>query len=260
MVRDFSLLELNYPGSLEIDNVGFVRCPTVEEIVKCRIQLAEDAVLHGEDAYNYHLELLVVTRAKVLERYNGLVDEDVLKQLEELSLFNVLILIPELREQLTNSLNFFFEEEVVFDLESGVFRLFQDYSDEVGIINNDNFVAVKNLILKRCHVTPPKVTEGKRRTKKMIEYDKKLEEGRRRSRKWKNEQEAMELGNIVSKLAARVRGADINDIYSWTIYQVYEQFGEINVGIQIDTIMKRWSTWGQDEFDFSMWYQPRNTD
>ena len=148
MVRDFSLLELNYPGSLEIDNVGFVRCPTVEEIVKCRIQLAEDAVLHGEDAYNYHLELLVVTRAKVLERYNGLVDEDVLKQLEELSLFNVLILIPELREQLTNSLNFFFEEDVVFDLESGVFRLFQDYSDEVGIINNDNFVAVKNLILK----------------------------------------------------------------------------------------------------------------
>ena len=260
MARDFTLLELNYPGALEVDDVGHIRCPTIEEIVTCRVQVNDKIVLHGEDAYNYHLELLVITRAKILERFSQVLEEETLKGLEELSLFNVIILIPELREQLSESLNFFFEEDVVFDLEHDVFRLFQDYSEEVGVISDDNFVEVKNLILKRCHVSPPKVTEGKRRSKKMIEYDKKLEEGRRRSRKWKNSQEAMELGNIVSKMAARVRGADINDIYTWTIFQLYEQFGEINVGIQIDTIMKRWSTWGQDDFDFTMWYQPRNTD
>lgn len=260
MSRTFTRLELNYGGSLEIDGVGHVRCPTVEEVTLSKAQIYDDTILHGEDAYNYYLELFVITRAKVLERYSVVIDEELLQQLEKLSLFEVLIAIPDMRDQLVQSLNYFFDEEVVFDYEVGIFRLYQDYSDIVGEINNDNFIEVKNLILARCHVTPPKNTEGKRRSRRMVEYDKKIEEGRKRSRKWKNQQEAMDLGNLVSKIAVKSNAADINDIYTWTIYQLYEQFNEINVGIQIDTILKRWSIWGKDDFDFSMWYQPRSND
>lgn len=260
MGREFSRLELNYSGPLEIDGVGHVRCPTVEEVATCRAQPVEEVILYGEDAYNFYLEMFVITRGKLLERYVDLYEEEDLKEMDKLSLFTVMILAQDTREQLTESLNFFFEEEVVFDYEAGVFRLFQNYSEVVGEINDDNFIEVKNLILKRCHITPPKVTGGKRRSKRMIEFDKKVEEGRKKSRKWKNDQESMELGNIVSKVASRSNAADINDVYTWTIYQLYEQFGEINYAIQIDTILKRWSTWGKEDFDFTSWYHTRSSE
>ena len=260
MAREFSRLELNYFGPLEIDGVGHVRCPTVEEVATCRAQPVEEIILYGEDAYNFYLEMFVITRGKLLERYADVYEEEALKEMDKLSLFTVMILAQDTREQLTDSLNFFFEEEVVFDYEAGVFRLFQNYSDVVGEINDENFIEVKNLILKRCHITPPKVTGGKRRSKRMIEFDKKVEEGRKKSRKWKNDQESMELGNIVSKVASRSSAADINDVYTWTIYQLYEQFGEINYAIQIDTILKRWSTWGKEDFDFTSWYQSRSSE
>ena len=260
MARDFSYLELNYFGPLEIEGVGHVRAPTVEEIALCKASVTEESTLYGEEAYNYYLELLIINRAKLLERYASSLEESSLQELDKLSLFTVLTLIPEVRDQLTESLNFFFEEEVVYDYEAGIYRLFVNYSDEVGQINEENFIEVKSLILKRCHIKPPKSTEGKRRSKRMIEFDKKIEAGRKKSRKWNDEQKSMELGNIVSKVAARSNAADINDVYTWTIYQLYEQFGEINYAIQIDTIMKRWSTWGKDDYDFSSWYQSRSSE
>lgn len=260
MAREFSKLELNAPFPLEIDGVGHIRCPTVQDITKCRVHITDSAVLYAEDAYNYYLELLVISKAKVLERYSPVFEEDVLEKLDKLSLFCVLILIPDLREQLTKTFNFFFEEDVVFDLDTNAFRVFHEYSEEVGVICNDNFIDVRNLILKRVHISPPKVVDGKRRSKKMIEFDKKIEAGRKHSRRYQIDQAAMEIGNIVSKVASKANAADINDVYGWTIYQLYEQFSEINVGIQIDTILKRWSTWGKDDFDFSVWYKPNNSD
>ena len=145
MGREFSRLELNYSGPLEIDGVGHVRCPTVEEVATCRAQPVEEVILYGEDAYNFFLEMFVITRGKLLERYVDLYEEEDLKEMDKLSLFTVMILAQDTREQLTESLNFFFEEEVVFDYEAGVFRLFQNYSEVVGEINDDNFIEVKNL-------------------------------------------------------------------------------------------------------------------
>ena len=260
MVRKFSKLELNYPGPLAIDGVGHIRCPTISEVVQCRVSLTDNFLLWADDAYNYYLELLVISKNQVVERFAEHQTEDVLKELDKLSLFQILTLIPELREQLQAGLNFFFEEEVIYNTELGVFVLYQQYVDSVGIIDDKNFINVKNLILQRCHISPPKITEGKRRSKRMIEFDKKIEEGRKHSSKYKNDQKAMELGNIVSKVAAQSNAADINDIYDWTVYQLYEQFNEINASIQIETILNRWSVWGKDDFDFSIWYKPNSTD
>lgn len=258
-MTDLTKLELNFPGPIKIDGVGHIKSLKVSDIVRCR---RND--IDGESIYNSFLNIFLIKKAQFLESISEMFSEKQLRELDTLPLFTLLILFPKVREVLYDALSFFLEEKVIFLEQEQRFSIIDSKLSEesgrlgeVGSINADNYPDVKNVILARNYITPPSNSNGKRRTKRMIAFDKKIEEGRKKSRRFKEEQEAMQLGNIVSKVS-RYAGAPVSSVYDWTIYQLYDQFSEINTQIQLNTIMRRWSTWGKDDFDFSLWYKTMN--
>lgn len=258
----FTHLELNYPGSLFVKGVGHIRCPRIEEIVGLRNK--SDGSQDGEALYNLFLDILLRTKAQFLELISKNLEEDQLKELDHIPLLYLYLMFEDTRKLLMASIEFFIDESVAYDKANMKLITYTDiaHSDSndivvVGEINVDNFVDVKNLILRRNYIQPPKNPDGKRRSKRMMEFDAKIEKGRKQSKKFKANQQAMQIGNLVSKVAAR-SPIGMNNIYDLTVYQLYDQFFEINGSVQIDAALTRWCVWGKDKFDFSQWYTITN--
>lgn len=258
----FSHLELNSPESLLVQNVGHLRCPTINDIVSLREKTGGER--GGEDVYNLYLDIFLRTKAQFLEAISSNFDEEQLKELDAVPLLLLYLSFRETKELLLDAVDFFFDEDAVLDSESTSVLLvnkidnhgIDDY-EIVGAITIDNFNEVKNLILQRNYVTPPKNAEGKRRSKKMMEFDAKIEKGRKQSAKFKRDREAMQLGNIVSKVASG-SAFSMSSVYSMTVYQLYDCFFELNTSIQINAALTRWCVWGKDKFDFGQWYKITN--
>lgn len=258
----FSHLDLNYPGSLLIEGVGHVRCPTAGEIVKLRE--ASHGARSGEELYNLYLDVFIRTKAQFLEAISTNFDEAQLKELDEVPLLLLYLAFRETRELLLNAVDYFFDEDAVLDSESTSVLLVKkidnhgvDDYEIIGSITAENFNDVKNLILQRNYITPPANPNGKRRSKKMMEHDAKIEKGRKQSTKFKQNQIAMQLGNIVSKVASG-SALSISSVYEMTVYQIYDYFFELNTSVQINAALTRWCVWGRDKFDFSQWYKVTN--
>lgn len=257
-MKEFTHLELNYSGSLFVNGVGHIRCPHIKDIVDLRNQ--SDGKQDGETLYNLFLDVLLRTKAQFLELISKGLNEDQLKELDKVPLFYLYLLFEDTRKLLISSFNFFLDESIFYDEDNSRLITYKDNglsevddATVVGEINADNFVDVKSLILRRNYIQPPKNPDGKRRSKRMMEFDEKIEKGRRQSKKFKANQRAMQIGNLVSKVAAR-SSVGIDHIYNLTVYQLYDQFFEINGSIQIDAATTRWCIWGQDDFDFTQWY------
>lgn len=251
----FSHLELNSPNSLLVQKVGHLRCPTIDEIISLREKT--DGERCGEDVYNLYLDIFLRTKAQFLEAISSSFSEEQLKELDAVPLLLLYLSFKETRELLLDAINFFFDETAIFDSKSTSILLAdgdeKEY-DVIGAITIENFNDVKNLILQRNYITPPKNPDGKRRSKKMIEFDEKIEKGRKQSIKYKQEREAMQLGNIVSKIASG-SAFSISSVYQMTVYQVYDCFFELNTSMQINAALTRWCVWGKEKFDFAQWYK-----
>ena len=217
----------------------------------------------GEDTYNLYLDAFIRTRAQFLEVISENFTEEQLKELDTIPLFHLYLSFTETRELLRSAVQFFFDEEAVVDLDSASVLLVNGSAEPddkmriVGAINVDNFNDVKNLILQRNYVTPPANPDGKRRSKKMMEFDARIEAGRKKSTKFKQNQIAMQLGNLVSKVASS-SAFTISEVYNMTVYQLYNYFFEINTSVQINAALTRWCVWGKEKFDFSQWYKITN--
>lgn len=247
MAKTFSKLELNYTGSLLVKNVGHIKCPTLNEIVECG----------GEELYNYYIYVLLYTKSQIAEVSNIQLTDEVLEELNTTPLFLFMVADSGMREALKDALSFFLNEDIVFDETSVSFlTLTPGTKDVVGCINCNNYETVRDLILQRNYMSPQKEGMVKKKSKKVLEREAKLAAGRKKSKKHKDRENAMRLDNIASKLAARSYSMNIQDVYNLTVYQLYDQFNELNISLQIDTILTRWSVWGKDEFDFSIWCRP----
>lgn len=80
--------------------------------------------------------------------------------------------------------------------------------------------------------------------------------GRAASQKQKAADErALSLSSIISAVAARHHSLNILNIWDLTVYQLYDQFAQLNKSLQVDVSSMRWAAWGQEPFDFSLWYK-----
>lgn len=276
-MEEFTILELNSPSALPVDGVGHVKSPKISDIVN----------IIGKRMYDSYLSIFIITKASFLESISDYYTEQQLTELDRFPLFQILLVFEDTRAKLIDAINFFFVEDFMFDSENLRLVSIVDKStivddkksrfvdrishlsrardksgseiEVVGIIDSDNFGDVRRAILSRNYISTPKNDNGKRRSKKMIEFDRKLEEGRKHSKKKRDEQASMELGNIISKICAWDPGININDLYEYTVYQVYNLFNELNRKIQLDAYISKWSTWGDKDFEFDLWYRTEGT-
>lgn len=263
-MREYTHLELISPHPVLFQGVGHIISPTVRNVIRDT----------GQDEYNSKLSILLMTKVQLLESLAPIAQEKILKALDEQNAFTILMLVQPYRQALVGALNYFLQQKVevsengrclqVFD-QSQVRRHYNLETKEwqrlkpaiIGQITEQNFDDLRKAVLQRNYITPPDESKAKRRSKKMIQFDKKIEQGRKKSKRYKQERKAMQLGNLVSKIS-KYTNLNITNAFDLTVYQLYDQFFEVSTQIQLDAATMRWCIWGKDKFDFSQWFKTIN--
>lgn len=173
---------------------------------------------------------------------------------DDMTVFDILMAITQLREQLLDALAFYIRDGVSYDEERHAFRTGK------GVwIDGTNYDTVRGIILTSNCIdnsfeSPPKFANE--RARKIYE---KIQKGRETAVKTKKGGSNLGLPNVISKLSSKSSSYNLLNIWGLTIYQLYDQFNNVNRNSQIDIIGTRWAAWGKDDFDFAMWYKNENS-
>lgn len=227
---------------IPIKGVGHIKIPTVRQVRDMQMQ------------YNTYINLLDMDSEDLLE--NSLFSIDTSNSKDD-SVFNLILKNQTLVEFYLEALSFFFIEHIreIPDYKSWV--LVDEQNNLVGIINNDNFDMVRDIILQsNCishssHITPKFKNE---KAKAIFE---KIAQKKKEAKK-QGKQNQIGLGNIVSYLCSQNCGYTFFNIWDLTIYQLFDQFFRQNIKVQTDIYGIRWAAFGEQPFDFSIYYQSPN--
>lgn len=81
---------------------------------------------------------------------------------------------------------------------------------------------------------------------------------KKKEAKKQGKQNQIGLGNIISYLCSQNCGYTFFNIWDLTIYQLFDQFFRQNIKVQTDIYGIRWAAFGEQPFDFSIYYQSPN--
>lgn len=216
---------------IQINPNCYLRQPTLGDIVDL--------------SYDKYQEFLTTFLVKKSDLLKSLGTEDG-PEFDQYSIYDIMLLIPELRVNLLDALAFFVcgtvtaGERVIY--VDGHPLSAQDLHDIAAAVAKISYIESDD---ESQHVF---ASEQSRRLWE------KMQKGKRELKKAKNGDSNMELINLISALAARGTGYDLFNIWDLTVYQLYDQFARTNVNVQMDIYSSRWATWGKDDFDVSMWY------
>lgn len=202
----------------------------------------------GFERYNAYLNIMAMTRDDLI---NGVFAEapDALK--EQLTVYLAVSAFPEFRALAEGAFAFFLDEPVRFDAERAAF-----VSESGAEINEENFDTIRGVVLQICGAESDEVDEPMPKGKKARELWLKRQEGRKQKRaSRKSGGKDLSLPNIISAVGAKNAGYNLTNIWSLTVWQLYDQFGRINVNSQMEIVGLRWAAWGKDEFPMDNWYK-----
>lgn len=241
------------PTAIPLYLVGSVRAPLLRDI--CRI---------GSRTYQLYLSCILLTpkiyrESKQPPDATVPITEDAL---DGTPIFELILGDPELRALLEQALNFFMEEDVRFNEELQCFDTYpKDAAAEepppTGKIWHENYEELADLIAQRNYVRPPKTDTSRVKNKRAQEILKKIESGREKQRKTTGTGTDMEIGNLVSSLAAYHNSLNILNIWDLTVYQLYDQFFRQNNNNMYNLQIMSVAAWGDKEghFQASAWFK-----
>lgn len=265
----FSLLS---PLPFYINGVGSIKSPTLLEIsdIKYPIyQMYLSNLLLDVDSY---YEMIDKTNGEYLNSFTKQEKNMILRirneyvNLDEkyksnISLYSIMIFDKFLINSLLLALNFFFEDEVIYDSSQKVFILFNGMVDkddqkiQTGIIHEGNYDEVIDVILQRVNISKRK--DEKKLKVKNKTAERLLEKMKKGSKKAKQkEDKKMEIGNLISSISAHSKTLNIVNIWNLTIFQLYDQFTRIHYDDSYTMNSTSVSVWGDSEkkFDNTMWF------
>lgn len=213
----------------------------------------------GFSTYKQYLSLFRLSVADVLE-LTGLSElSELYAQLSEhekklVPVFDVVALIPDVRELLCEALAFFISGEISYRPETKSFTT--SCGNFTGEITSENFLDVCDAIMQiSCIASKRKDAPVSFRSEKAKRIFEKIEAAKQKM-KQSAPDKAMEIPNVISAVAAMGMGYTLSNIWDLTVYQLYDLFARLNVKTQMDVYSTRWAAYGKDPFDFSMWYKP----
>lgn len=265
----FSLLS---PLPFYINGVGSIKSPTLLEIsdIKYPIyQMYLSNLLLDVDSY---YEMIDKTNGEYLNSFTKQEKNMILRirneyvNLDEkyksnISLYSIMIFDKFLINSLLLALNFFFEDEVIYDSSQKVFILFNGMVDkddqkiQTGIIHEGNYDEVIDVILQRVNISKRK--DEKKLKVKNKTAERLLEKMKKGSKKAKQkEDKKMEIGNLISSISVHSKTLNIVNIWNLTIFQLYDQFTRIHYDDSYTMNSTSVSVWGDSEkkFDNTMWF------
>lgn len=235
-----------------VENVGSILCPKLSDIRKINYY-----------TYCSYIQALKITP----EDYFDVLEEKAnvkvpIETIMEITKFDLLMSDSMLLQSVIDAFNFFFVEDVYFDPNQVMFVVSEnDDENIIGYITKDNYVDVVNIILQRINI---EIDENEvddlskvknKRGKKILE---KIREGRKKMKKAKeksSDEKKQSLANIISSVAAFCSNINYTQIWSLTVYQLYDLFSRLNIIDKYNISSTSVSVWGDEkkQFKFGVW-------
>lgn len=201
----------------------------------------------GYDTYNSYLNLIAIKKHTLLDTL-GLPSDTNFGDTET---YRLILVLPGLADILLEGMAFFLNEAVEISSEEGVLL-----SESGIVIDDDAFRDFRNAVLRAGCIHGEEEEEHLRGSKKAWEIFEKIKKGREDKRKAKKGGERdVEIDNVISALGARSPNYNLLNIGGLTVWQLYNQFSRMTINEQYDVWAQKWAAWGQDDFDFSIWYK-----
>ena len=265
----FTLLS---PEPVHIDTIGSIVSPTLKDISVIGYQTYQayiSTLLMDIDTYykiidnlgdlyfTSHTEEDKDFILQVKSEYNLLSDE--LKS--KINIFDIILLDNTMRTTLYNALNFFFKDDVIYNDDSKIFITFSGELDKdghkkpTGIIFRQNYSTVVDVISQKENIQKEEsYSTEKIKNKTTAHILEKLKKGAQNTNK--NADKKMELGNIISSIAAHHNNLNITNIWNLTIFQLYDQFMRLTLNDLFNIQSMSVAAWGSSDgkFDSIKWY------
>ena len=246
----FSYADLIAGDSIPVNGVGHFKSPKLWQLMPTKGI--------GTWVYNFYLNILSWDKEDVLKFISGIgMSTKALETREELTTFDIIVLVGNLKELLREAMAFFMDENLEWDEASYTFIAYsrEETQKAVGYINRDNFDDVKDMMLQVNYIgigdqaKPTKFSSAK--AKELWELAQKhLKETKHPKDK------RMELGNIISKLCAVNCGYTLLNIYDLTVFQLYDQFFQYGYMRAMDLNERAFTIHGGKNFSFETWLEP----
>lgn len=246
----FSYVDLISGDSIPVSGIGHIRPPKLKDL--------KPTGGIGTWLYNFYLNILSWDKEETLTFMKTAgIQTDKMAAKEDLTTYDVLVLIPNFRQLLRDAMAFFIDELLVWDDSTFAFKTYEKDDDQkvIGVINRNNYEDVRDMMLQVNYIglgdkaKPTKFIDDK--AKQMWEE---IQEHLKKSKP--HEDKRMELGNIISKLCAANSGYTLLNIYDLTIFQLYDQFFQYGYLRAMDLNERAFSVHGGKEFNFEKWLEP----
>lgn len=241
-----SSFDLISGADINIDGIGVLHQPTLDEIRKL-----------GYGKYTIYINTLLMDIDNYFRITN--VSKDIIEITKsQVVMFDLLFLDDKGRVLLQDALSFFIKEQIIADVRNQVFVLFNEDGSKTGEINRDNYNTIQSMIKQINFIVEEPTTSQECQDPKIKAILEKFEQGRKAMAKSKKQNQDMNLTNILAAVSTFHNSYNLINIWSLTVFQLYDQFFRLNSKIQIDVFGFRWAAWGKEEFDFSTWYRELN--
>ena len=272
----FSLIS---PLPFYVNGVGSIKSPTLREISKINYytyQVYLSNLLLDPGSY---YEMIDKTEGAYLCNFTEQEKDTILrirseymnldeKSKEDISIYNIMVFDKFLIDSLLCTLNFFFEDEIIYDTKNRVFILFNGTVDDnnrktpTGMIHENNYNEIIDIILQRVNVDKKKDEHKnlKVKNKTAERLLKKMKKAKKEAEK--KEDKKMETGNLISSISAHSKTLNILNIWDLTIFQLYDQFTRMRYEDSYVMNSTSVSVWGDKEnkFDDTIWFSIINKD
>lgn len=179
-----------------------------------------------------------------------------------LNSFDLLLTDASLCALLTDILNFFMKEDVIYSPEYRCFVV-KEGNEITGSITNEQYPQICDVICQRNNIKSNlKKNPSEVKSKKASEILKKLQKGRAKKEEHKKADDTMDLGNIISAVAGKSHSLNLINIWDLTIFQLWDCFARLSSNSIYDIQSMSVAAWGNKDhsFDAAAWFQRIYTD
>lgn len=251
-MRKLTYLELISPYPIPLQGIGHLVHPTIARVIGLGVN---DFAQSNYDGMANILCLNISRYFKMIgaeESYNLLSDDEK----AQLNIFDFWVSSEENISLILQGLSFFIDEDIIFDKENSRLVVCDKTSkDIVGVIDRGNYEDICELIKQMNYIEDENIHSGKPKNKKAAELLAKLKKAQERQKSNKQNNSNINIANMVSALCVHHNSYNMKNIWSLTIYQLYDQFFRQNIKNQIDISARRWAAFGQEPFNYELWYQ-----
>jgi hypothetical protein len=194
------------------------------------------------------------------EWYQSLPNDDKLN----INMFDIIAGSESVRDTFVETLNFFFEENVIWDNESKLFITFVDYDENgqvipIGTIYRDIFEELRDIILQRCGInrSDTNIDMSKVKNKRALKILNKIKKAKEKLSNNTQGTDEIDLPNLISSIAAHSNSLNFTNIWDLTIYQLYEQFKKEQTKVYFDIQKISVAAYGNEKNTFKgdEWYK-----